>query len=144
MKTEIWRACQILKMTIVEVFRNTYQQSNQNVQKKFLNSLALRKATLDQIVHLYRCLKVNAEECNAHYQGEGGGYNIIQGYRKKICFKSAILDFPGRDLHQTASVMTAASPSPSCKLSLVSLLSERDILTNRQCAKSNRERNICE
>ena len=28
--------------------------------------------------------------------------NIDQGYGQKICLKSAILDFPGRNLHQTA------------------------------------------
>ena len=41
------------------------------------------------------------------------GDNIVQGYGQKICLESAILDFPGRKLQQTAwkssSVMTAAS-----------------------------------
>ena len=30
------------------------------------------------------------------------GDNIVQGYRQKICLESAILDFPGRNLQQTA------------------------------------------
>ena len=39
------------------------------------------------------------------------GVNIVQWYGQKICLKSAVLDFPGRNLHQTACKTSRAYPS---------------------------------
>ena len=39
-----------------------------------------------------------------HYNNHGtfSGDNFAQGYGQKICLKSALLDFPGKNLQQTA------------------------------------------